>query len=415
MPLTDALIRASKPQATSYRIPDEGGLYLFVTSKGSKLWRMRFVHAGKEGTLSLGRYPDLSLREARRKRDEARILLADGKSPAVEKARQATEAKRARQNTFQGIAEEFLEKLERDGLVERTVRKNRWLASLLYRDLGKRPITEIEPLEILTSIKKVERKGNYETAKRLCALTSRVFRYAIITGRTKTNPAAYIGEALVAPKTKHFAAILEPLKVGELLRAIDGFEGFITTKIALQLAPHVFLRPGELRQGEWSEIDFAARVWKIPAAKMKMRADHVVPLSHQAISLLEQIKRETGRGRYIFPSIRTPLRPMSENTINVALRRLGYTSEEMTAHGFRSTASTLLNESGKWSADAIERALAHQDSNKVRAAYHRGTHWDERVRMAQWWSDHLDALKSGGTVIPFVSRTVSFRQSHRWT
>lgn len=206
----------------------------------------------------------------------------------------------------------------------------------------------------------------------------------------------------MAPKVKHYSAIYEPKQVGELLRAIDGFEGFITTKIALKLAPHVFLRPGELRQGEWSEIDLEAKVWKIPAEKMKMRSDHNVPLSRQAWDLLQEIKGVTGSGRYIFPSIRTLKRPMCENTLNVALRRLGYTSDEMTAHGFRTTASTLLNRSGKWSADAIERSLAHKDSNKVRAAYHRGQHWDERVRMAQWWSNYLDTLRIGGEVVPFL-------------
>ena len=202
----------------------------------------------------------------------------------------------------------------------------------------------------------------------------------------------------------HHAAIIEPKAVGALLRAIEGYEGNATTKLALRLAPHVFVRPGELRHAEWAEIDFDAAVWRIPAAKMKMRQEHAVPLSSQAIAILKEGEAVRGHSKYVFPALRTWLRPMSENTLNAALRRLGYGADEMPSHGFRSTASTLLNESGKWSSDAIERALAHKDSDNVRAAYHRGTHWDERVKMAQWWSDYLDQLRDGGEVIPL--RTV---------
>jgi integrase len=223
----------------------------------------------------------------------------------------------------------------------------------------------------------------------------------VATTRAKRDVAADLKGALTAPKVKHHSAIIDPKGVGERMRAIDGFDGHPTTMWALRLAPHVFVRPGELRNAEWAEIELDAAVWRIPAARMKMRREHVVPLSTQAIAILKEAQKLTGSGRLVFPSIRTPLRPMSENTLNAALRRLGYGGDEMTSHGFRSTASTLLNESGKWSTDAIERALAHGDADSVRAAYHRGAHWDERVKMAQWWSDYLDGLREGGKVVGF--------------
>jgi integrase len=226
-----------------------------------------------------------------------------------------------------------------------------------------------------------------------------VFRYAVATARARHNIAADLLGALTAPTVKHHAAIIEPTAVGALLRAIDGFDGQPVTVWALKLAPHVFVRPGELRQAEWCEIDLGAAVWRIPARRMKMKREHVVPLSAQAVAILTDAQELTGAGQYVFPGQRTPKRPMSENTLNAALRRLGYGADEMTSHGFRSTASTLLNESGRWSADAIERALAHGDADGVRAAYHRGAHWAERVAMAQWWSDHLDALRDGGRVL----------------
>lgn len=236
------------------------------------------------------------------------------------------------------------------------------------------------------------------------AFAARIFRYAIITGRAKHNPAADLGEALIAPKVKHHAAILDPEAVGALLRVIEGYDGHITTRIALKLAPHLFVRPGELRHAEWSEFDFEKRIWRIPATKMKMRTEHVVPLSRQALAIIEEASDVRGHSKYLFPAIRSWLRPMSENTLNAALRRLGYGSDEMTSHGFRSTASTLLNESGKWSSDAIERSLAHKDGNSVRSIYHRGAHWNERVEIAQWWSDYLDQLRDSGEIRPITRR-----------
>lgn len=400
MALSDAAIRAAKPADTQFKLYDEGGLFLIVKPSGGKLWRLKYRYLGKEQQLSVGRYPEVGLKEARERRDEARRQFASGKNPSLEKKRATVAASVGATNTFAAVAEELIAKREREGLKDVTTEKARWLLSLLADDIGRRPIAEIEPFELLAALKKVEASGRLETAKRLHAFAGRVFRYAVATTRARRNVAADLQGALVAPKVKHHAAIIEPKAVGELLRAIDAFSGMPTTAWALRLAPHVFLRPGELRQAEWSEIDLDAAIWRIPASRMKMKREHVVPLSTQAQAILKEAKAITGRGRYVFPGLATPNRPLSENTLNKALRRLGYGSEQMTSHGFRSTASTLLNESGKWSPDAIERALAHGDSDGVRAAYHRGAHWAERVQMAQWWSDYLDRLRIGGTVVP---------------
>jgi integrase len=403
MALSDPLIRSAKPRAAQYKLFDEGGLFLIVRPSGGKLWRLKYRHLGKEQQLSLGIFPDVGLKEARQRRDEARKLIADGVNPAFEKKRAAVVASLGAANTFKAVADELIAKREREGLKEITSAKARWLLALLEPALGNRPIAEIEPYEILAVLKRIELAGRYETAKRLLAFSGRVFRYAVATTRAKRNPAADLAGALVSPKVKRHAAIIQPAAVGALLRAIDGFDGHPTTKWALRLAPHVFVRPGELRRAEWSEVDLENAVWRIPGERMKMSREHVVPLSRQAIAILKEAMQLTGDGRLIFPSVRTPLRPMSENTLNAALRRLGYGPDEMTSHGFRSTASTLLNESGKWTPDAIERALAHGDADAVRAAYHRGAHWKERVEMAQWWSDYLDSLREGGKVIPMKS------------
>ncbi len=401
MAMSDAAIRSAKAGAAQFKLYDEGGLFMIVKPSGGKLWRLKYRHVGKEQQLTIGRYPEVGLKEARARRDEARKIIAKGGNPAFEKKRAAVAASANAANTFSAIAEELIAKREREGLKDITTGKARWLLSLLDPDLGQRPIAEIEPYELLDALKTVESSGRLETAKRLLAFASRVFRYGVATTRVKHNIAADLQGALVAPKVKHHAAIIDPKGVGALLRAIDGFEGQPVTLWALRLAPHVFVRPGELRQAEWSEIDLDGAVWRIPGSRMKMRREHVVPLSTQAVAILTEARGVTGGGRFVFPGQRTPKRPMSENTLNAALRRLGYSTDEMTSHGFRSTASTLLNESGKWSVDAIERALAHGDTDNVRAAYHRGAHWQERVKMAQWWSNHLDGLREGGKVVPF--------------
>jgi integrase len=404
MALSDIAIRSAKPASKQFKLYDEGGLFLLVKPSGGKLWRLKYRHQGKEQALALGSYPDVGLKQARAERDRARKLIASGKNPAFERKRAAVAASVGAANTFSAIAEELIAKREREGLKAITTGKARWLLSLLEPDLGNRPIAEIEPFELLAVLKKIEASGRLETGKRLLAFAGRVFRYGVATTRAKRDIAADLRGALIAPTVKNHAAIIEPVAVGALLRAIDGFDGQPVTIWALRLAPHVFVRPGELRQAEWAEIDLASAVWRIPASRMKMKREHVVPLSKQAVAILTEAQGLTGNGRFVFPGQRTSNRPMSENTLNAALRRLGYSTDEMTSHGFRSTASTLLNESGKWSADAIERALAHGSSDAVRGAYHRGAHWAERVKMAQWWSDYLDDLRAGGRVIPLTRK-----------
>ena len=309
--------------------------------------------------------------------------------------------------SFSAIASEYCAKRRRDGekaWAPATASRSEYLLSLLNAPIGRLAINEIEPADVLSAIRKIEGKGNLESARRTLQLASAVFRYAVATARLGSDPTRDLRGALTAPTVTHYGAITEASRVGELLRAIDGYGGQGCSKLAMQIAPHVFVRPGELRHADWSEIDLDAALWTIPAEKMKMRKAHHVPLSRQAVALFCEVRTATGPTGYVFPSIRTRSRPMSENTINAGLRRLGYASNEMTAHGFRAMASTLLNECGKWHPDAIERALAHGDSDKVRAAYHRGAHWQERVEMAQWWSDYLDTLRKGADIVSFRER-----------
>ena len=298
------------------------------------------------------------------------------------------------ENSFQVVGEEYLDKSSREGREAITINKSRWLLSLFLPALRNRPIADLTPAELLRALQAVEAKGHYETARRMRSLASRIFRYGVATSRASSDPTALLRGALVTPKVKHHSAIIEPKAVGELLRAIDGFEGYPLTLLALQLTPHVFVRPGELRRAEWSEFNLDVGIWTIPSDKMKMRQPHLVPLSVQSLEILDRARALSSGQKYVFSSLHTGLRPMSENTINSALRRIGYSGNEMTAHGFRAMASTLLNESGLWSSDAIEKALAHDSSSSVRGTYHRGTHWEERVKMAQWWSDYLDSLRT---------------------
>lgn len=397
MPLTDTAIRAAKPGQRPYKLGDSLGLFLLVQPSGGKLWRLKYRVDGREKKVGFGTYSEVSLAEARRRRDEARELVAAGKDPSREKQRGKIRSRELSQNTFAGIAAEYCEKRKRDGSkpwAPATASRSEYLIGLLTPTIGRMAIGEIEPIDILSAIRKFEVKGNLESARRTLQLASAVFRYAVSTARLSSDPTRDLRGALTSPNVTHYGAITDPTRVGQLLRAIDGYDGQGITIYALRIAPHVFVRPGELRHADWAEIDLDASVWIIPAEKMKMRKPHHVPLSRQATEIIREVKDITGPSGFIFPSIRTRTRPMSENTINGALRRLGYTTDEMTGHGFRAMASTLLNESGKWSSDAIERALAHGDADKVRAGYHRGAHWKERVEMAQWWSDHLDGLRA---------------------
>ena len=393
MPLTDTAIRSAKEGAKPRKLADEKGLYLLIQPSGGKLWRLKYRHLGREKKLSLGRYPDVPLKDARVRRDEARRLIASGIDPSEMKRTEKVEAQGRAANTFKLVADEYIEKLQREGRAAVTVAKSRWLLSLLEDRIGRLPVDSIKAADLLAALKAIETKGQLETARRMRSLAGRVFRYAVATSRAQSDPSAALRGALIAPVAKHHAALTKPMQVGGLLRAIDGFDGQPMTKLALRLAPLVYLRPGELRAAEWSEIDLDAGIWRIPAPKMKMRQGHEMPLPRQAVAILTEARALTSRYKFVFSSLYPGTRPMSENTLNAALRRLGYGADEMTSHGFRAMATTLLYESGLWSADAIERSLSHQDRNTVRAAYHRGAHWQERIQMAQWWADYLDQLR----------------------
>ncbi|WP_428681107.1 tyrosine-type recombinase/integrase [Sphingopyxis sp.] len=407
MALTDIAIRNAKARTKPYKLADALGLFLLVQPSGGKLWRLKYRIDGREKKLGFGTYPDVTLSDARKRRDDARAMIAKGIDPSREKQRDKVRSRIEAADTFMAIADEYCAKRKRDGekgWSPATATRSEYLLSLLRGSIGRLAISEIEPADVLAAVRKIEAKGNLESARRTLQLASMVFRYAVATARLRSDPTRDLRGALTAPKVTHYGAITDAKRVGELLRAIDGYEGQALTKQAMQLAPHVFVRPGELRHAEWSEIDLDGALWAIPAGKMKMGKAHHVPLSQQSVAILRDLHSVTGPSGYVFPSIRTRARPMSENTINAGLRRLGYASDEMTAHGFRAMASTLLNESGKWHPDAIERALAHGDTDKVRAAYHRGAHWQERVEMAQWWSDYLDTLRKGADIVPFPDR-----------
>lgn len=398
MALTDSAIKAAKPKASQYKLHDEKGLLLIVRPTGGRLWRLKYRFAGKEQQLTIGTYPEVGLKEARERRDAARKVIAEGKDPSTEKKRDKIAASISAGNTFKVVAEEFIAKRQREGLADATVAKCRWHLDRLDKLQG-RPIAEIEAFELLAVLRKMETRGNLEAARQVRSFASRVFRYGVATTRCKRDVAADLIGALTTPTVKHHAAIVDPVEVGALLRAIEGFQGQPSTHFALRLAPHVFVRPGELRHAEWIEFDLDAAIWVIPAARTKMRKVHQVPLSRQAVAILREMHKVSGMGKLAFPGLRGATRPLSENTFNAALRRLGYGSDEMTAHGFRAMASTLLNQSGKWRPDVVERALAHGDRDKIRAAYNRAEYWEERVTMAQWWSNYLDALCDGAEVI----------------
>ncbi len=388
--LSEARIRASRPKERPYKVFDERGLFLLVTPSGGRLWRFRYRLGGVEKLLTLGAYPDVSLKRAREKRDDARTLVADEVDPSAK--RQAERAAQA--DTFEAIGTEWLN-LQRRKLVGETISiLEARLKTYLYPYLGSRPISAIAVQELLAVLRRIEARGKNETAHRVRSLASRVWRYAVATGRAERDITTDLRGALAPVKARNFAAIIDPARVGELLRAIHGYQGHgVVAALALKLAPLVFVRPGELRAAEWSEFDLDGAEWRIPAAKMKMGEQHLVPLSRQAVAILREVHPLTSRGRYVFPSLLTRDRPMSENTINAALRRLGYAGDEQTGHGFRSMASTLLNEQG-FPPDVIELQLAHAERDRVRAAYNKAQRLGERRSMMQRWADYLDALRA---------------------
>lgn len=375
------------------KLSDGGGLFLDVRANGSRYWRMKYRHAGRERLLSFGVFPEVSLSEARRRRDAAREAIRDGHDPAAVKRANKDAATEAAANSFEAIGREWLA-TQKKKLAPATYVKSEWLLGNVWPWLGARPIAELDAPELLAMLRRIEARGANETAHRVKDKCGQVFRYAIATGRATRDPSADLRGALHPIVSTSRAAITDPAMMGDLLRALDSYSGQFITRCALRLAPLLFVRPGELRNAEWSELDLDGAVWRIPAGKMKMREAHVVPLAPQAVAILRELEPLTGRGGYVFPSLRTADRPMSENTINAALRRLGFDKGTMTGHGFRAMASTRLNEMG-WAPDVIERQLAHAERNKVRAAYNRAQYMAERQTMMAAWADYLDGLRAG--------------------
>lgn len=405
--LNDSKIRQTKPRERDFKLTDFDGLQLLVRPNGSKLWRFAYRFGGKQKQLALGVYPVVTLAEARERRDAARKVLSNGSDPSLERRLEKISAA-AGGSSFREVAGELLDKRSREGMAAVTLKKNKWLLGPAYEIFGDRPIGHVTAPELLHALRKFEVRGRYESARRLRTVAGMVFRYAIATGRAQRDISMDLRGALVTPKPKHRAAITEPIEVGALMRAIESYTGQPTTRMALQLSALTFVRPGELRHARWSEFDLAEKVWRIPAETMKMDRPHRVPLADQAIAIIRDAHKITGKGEFVFPAITSVRRPMSENTVNAALRRLGYTKEEVTAHGFRTTASTLLNEMGQWNKDAIERQLAHQEEDDVRRAYmHAAEFWTERVKMMQVWADYLDQLREGAAVIPLQTGRIT--------
>lgn len=391
MSLTDIKVRNLKGRDRQYKVADGRGLFLVITSTGSKYWRFRYRFADREKSLALGIYPDVSLADARNKCHEARKMLANNIDPGADKQNKKRARKLAAANTFEAVAREWYKKNSGQWVDSHGDRIVRRLEKDVFPWLGKRPITEINAPEILAVLQRIENRGAIETAHRTHQNIGQIFRYAIASGYAENDPSPHLRGALKPVQQRHHASITDPKAIGNLLRAIHSYEGFFATKCALRLAPLFFVRPGELRKAEWDEFNFETAEWRIPASKMKMRELHIVPLSTQAIFILRELRMLTGNGKFVFPSVRTSKRPMSENTVTGALRRLGYTSDEMTGHGFRSMACTILNEQG-WNRDAIERQLAHAERNNIRAAYNYAEYLPERRKMMQQWADYLDAL-----------------------
>jgi integrase len=400
MPLTDTAIRNAKPNSDkAFKLSDEKGLYLLIASSGGKWWRLDYRFDGKRKTLSMGTYPETSLKEAREKRDEARKQLAQGIDPGENrKAKKAAQV--AEGDTFEVIAREWFAKYRptwMDGHADKILAR---MEKDLFPWLGKKPIATINAPQLLECLRRIEDRGALETAHRALQNCGQIFRYAVATGRAERDPSDDLKGALPPVKQKHFSAITDPKGIGALLRAIDEYQGQFVTRCALKIAPLVFVRPGELRKAEWAEIDLDRAEWCIPAERMKMKEPHIVPLSKQAVDILRELIALTGQGRYVFPSPRTSSRPMSDNGILSALRRMGFSKEEMTGHGFRAMARTLLDEELKFRVDIIEHQLAHAVKDPNGRAYNRTAHLPERRKMMQGWADFLDGLKQGADVIP---------------
>lgn len=390
--LTDVKVRNAKPQDKPYKFSDSGGLFLLITSSGSKYWRLKYRFEGKEKLLAIGVYPNVSLAEAREKRDHAKKQIANGVDPSAFKKASKQAVKMVEEGNFEFVAREwYLKNCQRWSPNYQELVIGR-LKNYIFPWLGSCQIAEISPSQLLDVLRRIESKGILETAHRVYQICGQIFRYAVATGRASRDPIGDLRGALLPTKVKHYASILEPKKVGELIRVINGYEGYFVTKCALRLAPLVFVRPGELRKAEWSEIDLDNSEWNIPAEKMKMRQPHLVPLSKQAEEILKELYPLTGAGKYVFPSILSKKCPMSDNTINAALKRLGYESKDLTAHGFRAMARTLLDEVLGFRPDIIEHQLAHAVRDPLGRAYNRTSHLQMRREMMQKWANYLDEV-----------------------
>jgi integrase len=401
MRLTDVAIRKAKPGDKVIRLFDGGGLYLEVSPSGGKWWRYKYRIGGKEKRLSLGTYPDTGLAEARSRHAEARKLLAANVDPSAHRQAEKAAGSERAANSFELVTREWLGK--QPWVPTYSAKVEAWMVNDVFPIIGARPVAELSAPEFLRVARRVEERGAIESAHRIMQNCGQVMRYAIATGRAERNPVADLRGALPPPAERHHAAITDPKSLGGLLRALDGYTGDAVTCAALRLAPLVFVRPGELRHAEWSEIDLNAAEWNIPASKMKMRAAHTVPLSTQAVAVLRDLQPLTGHRQYVFPGGRDPKRPLSDNALNAALRRMGFDKETMTAHGFRATARTLLDEVLGWRPDLIEHQLAHAVRDPNGRAYNRTSHLPERRKMMQAWADYLDGLRAdiSGTIVPF--------------
>jgi len=402
IPLSDMKIQKVKAKAKDKPVTlfDGRGLFLMVTPSGGKLWRFKYRFEGKEKKIAFGSYPEISLLNARQRREDARKLLANNIDPgAVRKAQKQANVEET--ETVEVISREWHEKFKSTWTEGHATKLMRCLERDVFPWIGTRPIKEIKAPELLTVLRRVESRGVLEGAHRVRGICNMIFRYAVSTGRAERNPAQDLIGSLPPAKEKHLAALTEPKQVRELLKAIDGYSGSYVVKLALQLSPLVFVRPGELRHMEWEEVNFENALWSIPAEKMKMREPHLVPLSRQSIKILEELQKLTGAGKYAFPSGRTYDRPMSNNAVLAALRRMGYTKDEMTPHGFRAMARTIIDEVLQVRPDYIEAQLAHRVSDPLGRSYNRTTHLNERRKMMQTWADYIDGLKAGAKVLSF--------------
>jgi integrase len=398
MALTDTATRNAKPADKPYSLTDEKGLSLSIQPNGGKWWRFRYRFDGKEKMLSLGIYPDVSLKDARVRRDAARKLLADGIDPGEQRKEAKAERALRAASSLEAVTREWAGKMSTSWVPAYGERLLRRFERDVFPLIGKKPIAEIKPKELLAVLRKIEARGAIETAHRARGDCGQVFRYAIATGRAERDIAADLVGALEPKQTKHFPAVTEPAKVAELLRALDGYHGSFIVMGAMRLAPLLFVRPGELRHAEWKDIDLDAAEWRYIVTKT--RTDHLVPLATQAVVILRELHALTGTGRYVFPGARSNGRPMSDNAVLAAMRRSGIPADEMTGHGFRAMARTILDEVLGFRPDFIEHQLAHSVRDPNGRAYNRTAHLPERKKMMQAWADYLDKIKAGANVIP---------------